>query len=72
MNNRTIDHAEAAILRELGLSTEERCRRDEEALRLLRDWMADESGYDERVWPAVKAALNETCEALGAEQLFDD
>lgn len=26
---------------------------------LLREWLADESGYDERVWPTVKLAVEE-------------
>ncbi len=27
------------------------------AIRLLRDWMADESGYDEATWPLVKRTI---------------
>jgi hypothetical protein len=34
-------------------------KKNEAALRLLREWMADESGYDERVWPIIKRALEE-------------
>jgi hypothetical protein len=30
-----------------------------EAIGLLDQWLADESGYDERVWPAVKKGLEE-------------
>lgn len=26
---------------------------------LLSKWLADESGYDERAWPIVKAAIEE-------------
>ncbi len=29
------------------------------AIRLLDEWMADESGYDETVWPIVKQDLEE-------------
>jgi len=25
-----------------------------EVIRLLEEWLADESGYDEQVWPIVK------------------
>jgi hypothetical protein len=32
--------------------------RNRRGLALLEEWMADESGYDERVWPEIKAALN--------------
>lgn len=28
-------------------------------LRLLDEWIADESGYDERVWPIVKGLIEE-------------
>jgi len=37
---------------------EERRRRNEAVIRLLDEWMADESGYDEATWPALKKALN--------------
>jgi len=29
------------------------------ALALLAEWMADESGYDEEVWPKVKQMMEE-------------
>ncbi len=29
------------------------------AIRLLKEWLADESGYDEGAWPIVKAAIDE-------------
>jgi hypothetical protein len=33
---------------------------DNEAARaLLRQWMEDESGYDEKVWPLVKEMIEE-------------
>ena len=31
--------------------------RNEAAIRLLKKWLADESGYDERVWPIVKEVI---------------
>jgi hypothetical protein len=35
-------------------------RGDNAAARaLLAEWMADESGYDERVWPEVKRLIEE-------------
>ena len=30
---------------------------NEGAIRLLNEWMADESGYDEKVWPVLKQAI---------------
>jgi hypothetical protein len=33
--------------------------RNEEAISLLKKWLADESGYDERVWPIVKKAVEQ-------------
>ncbi len=32
-------------------------RRNHAALRLLRDWLSDESGYDEEAWPELKRAM---------------
>ncbi|MFZ0889914.1 MAG: hypothetical protein WA005_15820 [Candidatus Binataceae bacterium] len=34
-------------------------RSNEDLIRLLDEWMADESGYDKKVWPALKKALEE-------------
>jgi hypothetical protein len=31
--------------------------RGEALIRLLESWLADESGYDEKTWPRVKAAI---------------
>ena len=37
----------------------ERMERNRRAAALLREWMADDSGYDEEVWPALEQALKE-------------
>jgi hypothetical protein len=29
------------------------------AIRLLHQWLEDESGYDERVWPRLKEAIEQ-------------
>ena len=29
------------------------------AIRLLREWMSDDCGYDEEVWPRVKKSMEE-------------
>lgn len=34
--------------------------KNEAAIRLLKEWMADESGYDEKTWPVVKQAIEES------------
>lgn len=39
-------------------------------LALLQTWRSDDSGYDEAVWPRLKAALE--CERQGSRCLFDD
>lgn len=31
--------------------------RNRAVFRLLNEWLADESGYDEETWPELKAAL---------------
>ena len=33
--------------------------KNEAAIQLLAEWMADESGYDEETWPKVKQAIEE-------------
>jgi hypothetical protein len=38
---------------------------------LLKGWLKDESGYDEEAWPALKKALNEERDRVGARRLFD-
>jgi hypothetical protein len=40
-------------------TAEEQRRRAEAIRKLLATWLADESGYDERVWPELKRALEE-------------
>ena len=41
----------------MGVSTHKTKAR--KLMRLLETWLADESGYDERVWPIVKKAIEE-------------
>ncbi|HVA45656.1 MAG TPA: hypothetical protein VNH11_04650 [Pirellulales bacterium] len=38
---------------------------------LFRDWLTDESGYDEETWPKLKNALNRERARVGARRLFD-
>ena len=33
--------------------------KNEAARRLLQEWLADESGYDEEVWPKVKQLIED-------------
>ncbi len=47
-------------------------KRNAAALKLLDEWLADESGYDERVWPKLKQALEEERRASGERSLFDE
>jgi len=35
----------------------DRQARNQAAMRLLREWMADDSGYDAKVWPSLKDAI---------------
>lgn len=39
-------------------------------MKLLDSWLADESGYDERVWPRLKKAIEEN--RLSSRKRFDD
>lgn len=38
--------------------------------KLLDEWMADDSGYDEEAWPEIKDALDQ--DRLGYRKLFPD
>jgi hypothetical protein len=38
---------------------------------LLRSWLSDVSGYDERTWPKLMKALDEERDRVGARKLFD-
>lgn len=40
------------------------------AVHLLEGWLADESGYDETVWPELKAALEQ--DRLSSRKRFDE
>ena len=44
--------------------------KNEAALRLLRQWMADKSGYDEETWPVLKKAIEEN--RLSRRKRFHD
>lgn len=40
------------------------------AIRLLEDWMADESGYDEEVWDTLKRTIEDN--RLSGRRRFDE
>jgi hypothetical protein len=44
--------------------------RNQSAINLLNEWLADESGYDEQVWPSAKKAIAEN--SLSPRKRFDD
>ena len=58
--------------RDARIATEvaEQCRKNAAARRLLQEWLADESGYDEAVWPKVKQLIEEN--RLSARKRFCD
>jgi hypothetical protein len=39
--------------------------RNQAAIRLLRKWMADDSGYDAKVWPSLKDAIERNRKRFG-------
>jgi hypothetical protein len=41
------------------------------AIALFKSWLTDESGYDEKVWPRLRKALEQERERAGARRLFD-
>ena len=40
-------------------------------IALLKSWLADDSGYDEQTWPALRKALSSERRRVGARRLFD-
>ena len=44
--------------------------RNQSAINLLNEWLADESGYDEQAWPAARKAIVEN--SLSSRKQFDD
>jgi hypothetical protein len=44
--------------------------RNEAAIQVLHEWLEDDSGYDERVWPRLKAAIEE--DRLSYRKRFSD
>ena len=40
-------------------------------IALIKDWLSDESGYDEKVWPQLKKALDQERKRVGARSLFN-
>ncbi len=60
--------AAAAALDRLGLANP----RSAAVISLLKQWLADESGYDEETWPKLKKALDRERARVGARRLFDE
>ena len=44
--------------------------RNEAAIRLLRKWMDDKSGYDEKTWPVVKKSIEDN--RISHRRRFDE
>jgi len=40
-------------------------------LELLKSWLSDKSGYDEKSWPKLKTAIERERKRVGARKLFD-
>ena len=47
----------------------EQTTKAEQAIRLIDDWLADASGYDEQTWPTLKESLEKNRSA-GSRKLF--
>lgn len=47
-----------------------RKERAQEMIRLLDEWMADESGHDEEMWPRLKEVLEQ--DRISSRKLFDE
>lgn len=49
---------------------ENRRKQNEKALALLDEWIADDTGYDDRVWPMLKKTIE--ANRLSERKLVDD
>jgi hypothetical protein len=49
-------------------AVKDRPTENQRAIDVLRQWLADDSGYDERVWPEVKKSIEE--HRLGRRKRF--
>lgn len=61
---------ELADVRAAGEAVGTQQAKNKAALRLLREWMADESGCDEETWPLLKKAIKE--DRLSERKRFGD
>ncbi|HJY84104.1 MAG TPA: hypothetical protein VKK81_23840 [Candidatus Binatia bacterium] len=66
----SVEGVESAARTVLGSAEAESRRRADLAIRLLDEWMADESGYDEETWPELKTALDR--DRLSSRRFFDE
>ncbi len=48
-----------------------RTRKGAKIAALLKSWLEDESGYDEKAFSGLKKRLNEQRDRVGARRLFD-
>lgn len=53
----------------MGTPDDEIRERNRAAEALIREWLADESGYDEATWPELAEALDRSRRAVGARPL---
>jgi excisionase family DNA binding protein len=49
----------------VGDEVREQIERNRAARRLLAEWLADDSGYDDRVWPIVEKLIEENPVSFG-------
>lgn len=64
----TLQPAEAENAKSSDIAVQQ--EKNEAAIELLAEWLADESGYDEETWPKVKQAIEEN--RLSRRRRFDD
>ncbi len=50
----------------------ERRRRNGVFVRMVRDWLDDETGFDESTWPVLRSALDRERTIAGESLLFQD
>ena len=48
------------------------CPKATGVIELLKSWLEDDSGYDEKTWPKLRKALDKERTRAGARRLFDE
>ena len=70
--SKSAKHAAIAATLDSIKQIDTKCPKATGVIELLKSWLEDDSGYDEKTWPKLKKALDEERTRVGARRLFDE